>query len=150
GIDNDLLIHLLKDFYVSESGYYNKLYQVTSRVLTDGRSDTGGYGSKSISGGNWLQATYIRPVYVQSVEIAGGYIPAWGHAKSGAYGDLYLQYSTDNLKWVTVRTLPKQPGTQIMSYSLLKPITAQYWRLTSINNWIATTEFALKPLIKPQ
>ena len=39
------------------------------------------------------QHIYIRPVYVKSVEIAGGYIPAWVHARSGAYGDLYLQYS---------------------------------------------------------
>jgi hypothetical protein len=84
---------LLNDYYVSENGYYNNIYHATSKPPTDGRSDTGGHGSRSGSAGNWLQATYIRPVYVKSVEIAGGYIPAWVHARSGAYGDFYLQYS---------------------------------------------------------
>ena len=102
GINNDLLIHLLNDYYVSESGYYNKLYHVTSKILTDGRTDTGGYGSKTASPGNWIQATYLRPVYVTSVHIAGGFIPSWNHGTNNGYGQFYLKYSHDGKKWMTV------------------------------------------------
>ena len=102
GIDHDLLIHLLNDYYVSESGYFNKVYQVTSRVLTDDRADTGGYGSLSSSAGHWIQATYVRPVYVTNVNIAGGFIPSWNHDTRAGFGEFYLQYSTNGLKWVTV------------------------------------------------
>ncbi len=97
-----MLIHLLNDYYVSESGYYNRLYQVTSRVLTDGRSDTGGYGSKTSGAGNWIQATFIRPVYVKNVQIAGGFIPSWNHGTRSGFSALNLQYSHNGLHWVTV------------------------------------------------
>jgi hypothetical protein len=101
------MIHLLNDYYVSESGYYNKLYQVTSKALTDGRSDTGGYGSKTSSAGNWIQATYARPVYVTSVHIAGGFIPSWNDDTRSGYGEFYLQYSNNNLNWQTVSLINK-------------------------------------------
>lgn len=41
--------------------------------------------------------------------------------------------------------LAKQYGSSphVMSYCILEPITAQYWRLRTINNSIATTEFAI-------
>jgi hypothetical protein len=101
-IDKDLLVHLLNDYYVSESGYYNNLYHVTSRVLTDSKSDTEGYGSKTVSAGNWLQAKYFRPVHVTNVHIAGGFIASWNHDTRNGYGEFYLQYSTNGLHWVTV------------------------------------------------
>ena len=93
---------MLNDYYVSENAYYNKLYQVTSKALTDGRADTGGYGSKSKNAGNWIQATYFRPVYVTTIHIAGGFIPAWNHDTKNGHGDFYLQYSLDGVHWITV------------------------------------------------
>ena len=96
------MIHVLNDYYVAENAYYNILYRVTSTTLTDGRSDTGGWGSKAASAGNWLQATYIRPVYVESVSLAGGFIPSWNHDTRSGYGSFNLQYSNNGLSWTTV------------------------------------------------
>ena len=75
---------------------------MTSKALTDGRTDTGGYGSKTASAGNWIQATYLRPVYVTSVHIAGGFIPSWNHETGNIHAAFYLKYSHDGRKWITV------------------------------------------------
>lgn len=96
------MIHVLNDYYVAENAYYNILYRVTSTTLTDGRSDTGGWGSKAASAGNWLQARYIRPVYVESVSLAGGFIPSWNDDTRSGYGSFNLQYSHNGLSWTTV------------------------------------------------
>ena len=88
-----------------ENGYYNNLYHVTSRVLTDGRGDTGGWGSKTSKPGNYIQATYARPVYVTSVTIAGGYIPSWRYNTTKLHGSMDLEYSYDEKSWNKVRKI---------------------------------------------
>ena len=98
----DLFIHALNDYQVTESGYYNNFYHVKSRDLTDGRTDTGGWGSKTAKTGNFIQATFLRPVYVTSVTVAGGFIPSWGHDIRREYGILKLEYSVDGKNWKTV------------------------------------------------
>jgi hypothetical protein len=100
-----LFIHALTDYQVTENGYYNDLYHVTSHDLTDGRTDTGGWGSKTAKAGNYIQATYLRPVYVTSVIVAGGFIPSWGHDIRRGYGNLKLEYSTDSENWKTVNII---------------------------------------------
>jgi hypothetical protein len=47
--------------------------------------------------------------------------------------------------------MPTPVGTQLVTYNLATPVTAKYWRLISTENkWVGTTEFALKPLLKPE
>ena len=95
-------IYVLNDYLVTQSGYYNILYHVTSRDLTDGRTDTGGWGSETAKTGTFIQATFARPVYVTSVFVAGGFIPSWGHDLKQGYGKLDLEYSYDNKSWLKV------------------------------------------------
>ncbi len=98
-----MLIHGLNDYQVGQSGYYNKLYHVTARDLTDGRTDTGGWGSEtSIKAGAYIEAMFSVPVYVTSVTLGGGTIPAWG--KTGVRsGSLKLEYFSDPIeKYLTV------------------------------------------------
>lgn len=97
-------IYTLNGYFVSQSGYYNNRYHVTSRVLTDGRSDTGGWGSETEKAGNYIQASYIRPVYVTSLSVAGGFIPSWNHTVRPGYADLDLEYSFDGKSWLKVKT----------------------------------------------
>ena len=96
------MIHALNDYIVAENDYYLDQYHVTSRDLTDGRTSTGGWGSATAKTGNYIQATYARPVYVTSVTIAGGFIPSWDHDIKKGYGKLKLQYWTVNKNWATV------------------------------------------------
>ena len=97
-------IYILNDYSVAQSDYNNKLYRVTARDLTDGRSDTGGWGSETAKIGNYIQATYSRPVYVTSVTLAGGFIPSWGKAIKAKYGRMDLEYSLDGKTWLKVIT----------------------------------------------
>ena len=99
------MIHALNDYQVTENGYYNNIYHVTSRDLTDGRTDTGGWGSETAKTGNYIQATFLRPVYVTSVTVAGGFVPSWGHDIRRGYGKLKLEYSTDGNNWKTVNII---------------------------------------------
>jgi hypothetical protein len=71
------------------------MYHVRSHDLTDGRSDTGGWGSATAKTGNYIQATYVRPVYVSSVTVAGGLIPSWGTGTKQGFGSMDLEYSVD-------------------------------------------------------
>jgi hypothetical protein len=57
-MEEDMEIYILNDYSVAQSDYNNKLYRVTARDLTDGRSDTGGWGSETAKIGNYIQATY--------------------------------------------------------------------------------------------
>lgn len=88
-----------------EKDYYNNLYHVTSRALTDGRRDTGGWGSKTAKPGNYIQATYALPIYVTSVTIAGGYIPSWQYNTTNLHGSMDLEYSDDEKSWKKVRRI---------------------------------------------
>ena len=97
-----MLIHALNYYQTTENGYFNNIYHVKSRDLTDGRSDTGGWGSESAKMGNFIQASYLRPVYVTSVTVAGGFIPSWGSNVKPGYGNLALLHSTDGHNWETV------------------------------------------------
>jgi hypothetical protein len=94
----DLFIHALNDYQVTESGYFSNLYHVRSRDLTDGRTDSGGWGSETAKTGNYIQATFLRPVYVTSVTVAGGFIPSWGHDIRRGW-QLKLEYSVDGTTW---------------------------------------------------
>ncbi|XP_028414040.1 collagen alpha-1(XXVII) chain B-like [Dendronephthya gigantea] len=142
------LIHSLNDYQVKENGYYNDIYHVTSRDLTDGRSDTGGWGSETAKTGNYVQATFVRPVFVTSVTVAGGFIPSWRHNVRHGYGNLNLQYSTDGRNWATCATFPSPVMQKLVTVNF-DPLIAQYWRLISTEDkWVGTTEFALKPLLK--
>jgi hypothetical protein len=96
---------LLNDYYVVENGYYDNLYHVTSRDLTDGRTDTGGWGSETAKTGNYIQATYVRPVYVTSVTVAGGFVPSWGYDTKQGYGFMDLEYSSDGKVWNKVNDM---------------------------------------------
>ncbi len=95
-------LYILNDYQVTENGYYNNIYHVTSRDLTDGRTDTGGWGSETAKTGNYIQATFLRPVYVTSVTVAGGFVPSWGHDIRRGYGKLDLEYSLDGKSWLKV------------------------------------------------
>ena len=99
------MIHALNDYQVTENGYYNNIYHVTSRDLTDGRTDTGGWGSETAKTGNYIQATYVRPVYVTSVTVAGGFVPSWGHDTKQGYGFMDLEYSSDGKVWNKVNDM---------------------------------------------
>ena len=88
-----------------ENGYYNIIYHVTSRDLTDGRTDTGGWGSRTAKTGNYIQATYVRPVYVSSITVAGGLIPSWGAETIKEYGFMDLEYSLDGKLWKKVNLM---------------------------------------------
>ena len=101
-MEKDMEIYILNDYQVTENGYYNNIYHVTSRDLTDGRTDTGGWGSETAKTGNYIQATYVRPVYVTSVTVAGGFVPSWGHDIRRGYGKLDLEYSLDGKSWLKV------------------------------------------------
>jgi hypothetical protein len=90
-----------------ENGYHNNLYHVTSRDLTDGRTNSGGWGSQTPKVGNYIQATYVRPVNVTSVIVAGGFIPSWGHDIKPGYGFMDLEYSSDGKKWNKVYSIIK-------------------------------------------
>ncbi|XP_028415563.1 ficolin-1-like [Dendronephthya gigantea] len=149
-MEQEMEIYTLNGYFVSQSGYYNNRYHVTSRVLTDGRSDTGGWGSESENAGNYIQATYIRPVYVTSLTVAGGFISSWGHDVRPEYADLDLEYSFDGKSWLKARTIPAPvQNAEMIFYDLPQPVTAKYWRLRSTENkWAGTTEFSLKPLIR--
>ena len=87
---------------MAQSGYYNNLYHVTARELTDGRTDTGGWGSESTRIGNYIEAMYIRPVYVTSVTVGGGYIPPWRNYIKRKHGNMNLEYSVDGKSWLKV------------------------------------------------
>ena len=78
-----------------ENGYYNELYHVTARELTDGRADTGGWGSSTSNSGSSILASFVRPVYVTSVTVAGGLIPSWGTDTKEGFGSMELSYSND-------------------------------------------------------
>ena len=91
----DLVLSLLNDYYVRENDYYNELYHVTARELTDGRADTGGWGSSTSLMGSWVLASFVRPVYVTSVTVAGGFIPSWGTDTKEGFGSMELSYSND-------------------------------------------------------
>ena len=106
-----MLIHALNDYMVTENDYYRDEYHVTSRDLTDGRTNTGGWGSATAQTGNYIQATFARPVYVTSVTVAGGFIPSWDHVIQNGYGRLSLQYSTVGKKWTTVIALDIATGS---------------------------------------
>ena len=103
-----MLIHALNDYIVAENEYYLDQYHVTSRDLTDGRTNTGGWGSATAKTGNYIQATYARPVYVTSVTVAGGFIPSWRHEIQQGYGKLKLQYSIPGKNWTTVSVIDAQ------------------------------------------
>ena len=102
-MEKDMEIYVLNKYLVAQSGYYNNLYNVTARDLTDGRTNSGGWGSETPKVGNYIQATYVRPVYVTSIIVAGGFIPSWGHDIKPRYGMLDLEYSHDNKSWMKVR-----------------------------------------------
>ena len=149
-METDMEIYILNDYLVTQSGYYNILYHVKSRDLTDNRTDTGGWGSKTAKTGNYIQATFLRPVYVTSVTVAGGFIPSWGHDIRHGYGKLDLEYSHNNKLWLKIKTFPTPAEKRTISYDLIQPITARYWRLKSAEDkWVGTTEFLLKPLMRP-
>ena len=143
----DVLIHALNDYQVTQSGYYNKLYHVKARDLTDGRTNTGGWGSETaLKAGAYIQATFLRPVYVTSVTVGGGYIPGWGRTIA-KFGRLKLEYSTDGKNWSKKASF-RSPLLTTMRTIRFPAVTARYWRLTSEeDSWVGTTEFALKPLI---
>ncbi|XP_028403788.1 uncharacterized protein LOC114526398 [Dendronephthya gigantea] len=149
-----MLIHALNDYQVIQSGFYNNIYHVKSRDLTDGRSDTGGWGSETPKIGNFIQAIYARPVYATSVTVAGGFIPSWGNDVKRGYGNLALEYSSDGRNWESVIgqlfldvTIPSPVAQELITVTF-RPVTAQYWRLISTEDkWVGTTEFALRPLI---
>ena len=102
-----MLIHALNDYQVTQSGYYNKLYRVKARDLTDGSTETGGWGSETaVKAGAYIQATFLRPVYVTSVTVGGGDIPGWGNTIQ-KFGKLKLEYSTDGKTWSKVRLLTR-------------------------------------------
>ena len=61
---------------------------MTARELTDGRADTGGWGSSTSRMGSSIQATFVRPVYVTSVTVAGGFIPSWGTDTKEGFGSM--------------------------------------------------------------
>ncbi len=102
-LSRDLLIHGLNYYHVAQSGYYNKSYHVTARELTDGRTDTGGWGSEtSVEAGAHIEAIFSVPVYVTSVTVGGGTIPAWGKTRV-RNGSLKLEYTSSyNEKYLTV------------------------------------------------
>ena len=106
-IESDLELYVLNNYYVAENGRHDNFYRVKSRELTDGRTDTGGWGSATKKTGNYIEATYVIPVNVTSVTVAGGFIPSWHHdLESGVgYGDLDLEYSSDGTSWVKVNVL---------------------------------------------
>ena len=106
-----LLTNALNDYIVTENDYYHDEYHVTSRDLTDGRTNTGGWGSATAKTGNYIQATFARSVYVTSVTVAGGFIPSWDHVIRNGYGKLNLQYSTVGKKWTTVIALDIATGS---------------------------------------
>ena len=87
---------------MAQSGYYKNVYRVTARDLTDGRTDTGGWGSETARIGNYIQATFLRPVYVDRLTVAGGFIPSWGIDIRANYGKINLEYSLDGIKWMKV------------------------------------------------
>ncbi|XP_028403815.1 collectin-12-like [Dendronephthya gigantea] len=143
----NMVIHALNDYQVTQSGFYNNIYHVKSRDLTDGRSDTGGWGSETPKIGNFIQAIYARPVYATSVTVAGGFIPSWGNDVKRGYGNLALEYSSDGRNWRRMTTFPSPVAQELITVTF-RPVTAQYWRLLSMEDkWVGTTEFALKPLI---
>jgi hypothetical protein len=104
---------------VAQSGYYNNLYQVTARELTDGRTDTGGWGSESTRTGNYLEAMYIRPVYVKSVTVGGGFIPSWRNYIKRKHGNMNLEYSVDGKSWLKVIYLyiSLQDNLQVVNFA---------------------------------
>ena len=149
-INDDIAISLLNDYYIVENGYFNILYHVKSRDLTDGRTDTGGWGSKTAKTGNYIEATFVHPVYVTSFTVAGGLIPSWRDDTKQGYGFMDLEYSSDGNIWTKITKLQTPVGEKMITRNLTTPVTAQYWRLISTENkWVGTTEFALKPLVKP-
>ena len=101
-IDDDMEIYVLSNYYVAENGRHNNFFNVKSRDLTDGRTDTGGWGSATARTGNYIEATYVRPVYVTSVTVAGGFIPSWRQDLRSGAGHLDLEYSLDATSWVKV------------------------------------------------
>ena len=78
------------------------MYHVTARDLTDGLTDTGGWGSETARIGNYLLATFLRPVYVDRLTVGGGFIPSWGNDIRANHGKMSLEYSLDGMKWVKV------------------------------------------------
>ena len=39
----------------------------------------------------------------------------------------------------------------MVTHTLTRPVTAKFWRLVSAEDkWVGTTEFALKPLVRPK
>ena len=68
------------DIHLTQSGYYSN-YIVTASVLTDDRTDTGGWGSATGTTADYVKKDYGRPVNVISVKVAGGDIPTWGPTK---------------------------------------------------------------------
>ncbi|XP_028416673.1 collagen alpha-1(XX) chain-like isoform X1 [Dendronephthya gigantea] len=149
-IKEEVLKSLLNDYYVLENAYFDDLYHVTSRDLTDGRSDTGGWGSETAKTGNYIQANYFHPVYATSVTLAGGFVPSWGHEIREDYGYMDLEYFSDKRKWEKIAKIKTPFGNRTVTRHFSAPVTAKYWRLISTENkWIGTTEFALKPLVKP-
>ena len=78
---------------MAENDRHDNFYRVKSRELTDGRTDTAGWGSATKKTGNYIEATYVIPVYVASVTVAGGFIPSWHRDLKSGVGDLDLEYS---------------------------------------------------------
>ena len=95
-------IYVLNNYYVAKNGRHSNSYNVKSRDLTDGRTDTGGWGSATAETGNYIEATYVHPVYVTSVTVAGGFIPSWRQDLKSGVGNLQLEYSSDATTWLRV------------------------------------------------
>ncbi|BAU09702.1 hypothetical protein LEP3755_01750 [Leptolyngbya sp. NIES-3755] len=125
-------------YVASQSSVYMGL-AATYANLNDNNGATGA-GTNS-SPNEWIKAAFESPVTVRAVRVGGGNLPNWGTV-AGYLNGRVLQYSTDDVNWLTIQTISNVqdsgPG-QFALFPLAQPITARFWRIRS-SDWFALTE----------
>ncbi|GAP99119.1 discoidin domain-containing protein [Leptolyngbya sp. NIES-2104] len=125
-------------YTASQSSVFSGLIG-TFANLSDNNGTTGaGTNSSTVE---WIKATFPSAVTVRAVRLGGGNIPGWGGVSAYLNGKV-LQYSTDDVNWLTALTvadvLDSGPN-QFRLFALGQPITARFWRILS-SGFLSTTE----------
>lgn len=112
--------------------------------LNDGNGNTGTATNSNAS--QWIKATFATAQSIRGVRVAGGILAGFGQISPSLNGKL-LQYSLNDIDWITVATISgvEDSGTnQFRLIPLPQPVSARFWRIfnpPTISGWTATSEF---------
>lgn len=127
-------------YTASQSSAYGTGLAGTYATLNDNSTTTG--AATNSTSADWIKATFPSAVTVRAVRVGGGNLSGWGNV-SGYLNGASIQYSTDDLNWVTVATVSGVGDTLPGAFYLFpvgQAVTARFWRLLR-SGFLSTTEF---------